>query len=64
MDEKCNSIFHMIHTLYGRLFLHKGICIYTKILYELIQTSVSCVNVVLSMGKHGKVGANFNVQGI
>ena len=55
MGEKCNSEFHIIHTLHGRLLLHKGIWIYTKILYKLIQTSVSCVNVMLSKDK---VGAN------
>ncbi len=43
MGEKYNAIFHMIHALHGRLFLHKVNCIYTKNLYKLNQTSMSCV---------------------
>ncbi len=31
IGKKYNSIFHTIHTLHGKLFLHKGICISIEI---------------------------------
>ena len=58
MGKKWKSIFHMIYTPHRRYFFHKGVYINMQILAKFIQTSVSCVNIVLFKGK---VGANFKV---
>ncbi len=54
---KKKTIFHSIHTIHRKLFLHKGICINIERL-QLIRFSVSRVNIVLFKGK---VGANFHI---
>ncbi len=45
----------MIHTSHRRLFLHEKNCIGMIIRYILIQTSVSCVNIVPFKGKDGAI---------
>ncbi len=51
MGPFLKSKMHTIHTAHGKYFLHKKIGISITISYNSIQTSVSCVNIVLFRSK-------------